>query len=76
MRTRFGSSALSLSLHEEPTEEERQAELKKQQEKKRQLEQERLLERKRELERKRDAEEQELSVMRLEKQRRAELVGK
>jgi len=70
------SSALSLSLHEEPTEEERQAELKKQQEKKRQLEQERLLERKRELERKRDAEEQELSVMRLEKQRRAELVGK
>ncbi|HKP66783.1 MAG TPA: PilT/PilU family type 4a pilus ATPase [Casimicrobiaceae bacterium] len=70
------SSALSLSLHEEPTEEERQAELKKQQEKKRQLEQERLLDRKRELERKRDAEEQELSVMRLEKQRRAELVGK
>jgi twitching motility protein PilU len=70
------SSALSLSLHEEPTEEERQAELQKQQERKRQLEQERLLERKREVERKRDAEEQQLSVMRLEKQRRAELVGK
>jgi hypothetical protein len=39
------------------------------------VEQERLFERKRELERKREAEDQELSVMRLQKQR-AELVGK
>ena len=69
------SSALSLSIHEGPTEEERQLELQKQQEKKRQMEQERLLERKRELDRKREAEDQELSVMRLQKQR-AELVGK
>ena len=69
------SSALSLSIHEGPTEEERQLEFQKQQEKKRQMEQERLLERKRELDRKREAEDQELSVMRLQKQR-AELVGK
>ena len=69
------SSALSLSIHEGPTEEERQVEFQKQQEKKRQVEQERLFERKRELERKREAEDQELSVMRLQKQR-AELVGK
>ena len=69
------SSALSLSIHEGPTEEERQLEFQKQQEKKRQVEQERLFERKRELERKREAEDQELSVMRLQKQR-AELVGK
>ena len=69
------SSALSLSIHAEPTEEERQLELQKQQEKKRQMEQERLRERKRELERKREAEDQELSVMRLQKQR-TELVGK
>jgi twitching motility protein PilU len=69
------SSALSLSIHEGPTEEERQLEFQKQQEKKRQVEQERLCERKRELERKREAEDQELSVMRLQKQR-AELVGK
>ena len=69
------SSALSLSIHEGPTEEERQLELQKHQEKKRQMEQERLLERKRELDRKREAEDQELSVMRLQKQR-AELVGK
>ena len=69
------SSALSLSIHEGPTGEERQLELQKQQEKKRQMEQERLLERKRELDRKREAEDQELSVMRLQKQR-AELVGK
>ena len=69
------SSALSLSIHEGPTEEQRQAELQKQQEKKRQLEQERLLERKRELDRKREAEDEQLSVLRLKKQR-AELVGK
>ena len=69
------SSALSLSIHEGPTEEERQLEFQKQQEKKRQVEQERLFERKRELERKREAEDQELSVMRLQKQR-AEMVGK
>ena len=69
------SSALSLSIHAEPTEEERQLELQKQQERKRQLEQERLIERKRELDRKREAEDQQLSVMRLQKQR-AELVGK
>ena len=69
------SSALSLSIHEGPTEEERQLEFQRQQEKKRQVEQERLFERKRELERKREAEDQELSVMRLQKQR-AELVGK
>ena len=69
------SSALSLSIHEGPTEEERQLEFQKQQEKKRQVEQERLCERKRELERKREAEDQELSVMRLQKQR-TELVGK
>ena len=69
------SSALSLSIHEGPTEEERQLEFQKQQEKKRQVEQERLFERKRELERKREAEDQELSVMRLQKQR-TELVGK
>src|SRR6187397_47566 len=68
------SSALSLSIHEGPTEEERQLEFQRQQEKKRQVEQERLFERKRELERKREAEDQELSVMRLQKQR-AELVG-
>jgi len=69
------SSALSLSIHEGPTEEQRQIELQKQQEKKRQLEQERLLERKRELDRKREAEDEQLSVLRLKKQR-AELVGK
>ena len=69
------SSALSLSIHEGPTEEERQLEFQKQQEKKRQVEQERLFERKRELDRKREAEDQQLSVMRLQKQR-AELVGK
>jgi twitching motility protein PilU len=69
------SSALSLSIHEGPTEEQREAELQKQQEKKRQLEHERLLERKRELDRKREAEDEQLSVLRLKKQR-AELVGK
>jgi len=69
------SSALSLSIHEGPTEEQRQIELQKQQEKKRQLEQERLLERKRELDRKREAEDEQLSGLRLKKQR-AELVGK
>ena len=69
------SSALSLSIHEGPTEEQREAELQKQQEKKRQLEQERLLERKLELDRKREAEDEQLSVLRLKKQR-AELVGK
>src|SRR6476661_1250016 len=54
------SSTISLSMHEEPSEEERQQALQKQQERKRQLEQERLLklqeERKRELEKKRELE--------------------
>jgi twitching motility protein PilU len=58
------SSALSLSIHEGPTEEQREAELQKQQEKKSQLEHERLLERKRELDRKRESEDEQLSVMR------------
>src|SRR6476660_8592093 len=69
------SSALSLSIHEEPTGEERQLELQKQQEKKRQMEQERLLERKRELDRKREIEDQQLEMLRVQKQR-VELVGK
>jgi twitching motility protein PilU len=66
-------STLSLSIHEGPTEEERQLELMKQQEKKRQLEHERLLERKRELDRKREMEEQQLEMLR---SRKLEQVGK
>ena len=74
------SSAISLSMHEEPSEEERQQALQKQQERKRQLEQERLLklqeERKRELEKKRELEDQQLETLRLQKQQRLEQVGK
>jgi twitching motility protein PilU len=74
------SSGLSLSMHEEPTEEERKLELQKQQEKKRELEQVRLhklqLERKAELEKKRQLEDQQLEALRMQKQQRLEQVGK
>jgi twitching motility protein PilU len=74
------TSGLSLSMHEEPTEEERKLELQKQQEKKRELEQARLqalqLERKLELEKKREFEDRQLEALRMQKQQRLEHVGK
>jgi twitching motility protein PilU len=74
------TSGLSLSMHEEPTEEQRKEELQKQQEKKRQLEQERLLklqqERKVQLEKQRALEDQQLEALRLQKEQRLEQVGK
>ncbi len=74
------TSGLSLSMHEEPTEEQRKHELQKQQEKKRQVEQERLLklqqERKVQLEKQRALEDQQLEALRLQKEQRLEQVGK
>ena len=73
------SSGLSLSMHEEPTPEERDDALRQQQEKKRQLEQERLvqlqLERKREIEKKRELEDQQLETLRQQKTLRVEQVA-
>jgi twitching motility protein PilU len=67
------TSTLSLAMHEEPSEDQRQEELQRQQEKKRQLEQQRLqelqLERKREQDKKRELEDQQLATLRLQKQR-------
>ena len=74
------TSGLSLSMHEEPTEEQRKHELQKQQEKKRQVEQERLLklqqDRKVQLEKQRALEDQQLEALRLQKEQRLEQVGK
>lgn len=74
------SSGLVLSMHEEPTGEQREEELRKQQERKRQLEQERLvklqLERKLALEKKRELEDRQLEAMRVQKLQRLEEVAK
>jgi twitching motility protein PilU len=60
------SSGLSLSMHEEPTAEERQKELARQQDTKRQLE----------LAKKREHEDQQLEALRLQKMQRLEAVAK
>ena len=74
------SSGLALSMHEEPTTEQREQELLKQHEKKRQLEQERLvklqLERKLALEKKRELEDRQLEALRVQKLQRLEEVAK
>jgi twitching motility protein PilU len=74
------TSGLSLSIDEEPTEEERQQELQQQQARRKQLEQERALrqqeEKKLELARKRELEDLQLETLRREKQQRLEMVGK
>ena len=74
------SSGLALSIDQEPTEEERTAELARQREKRKQLEQERELklaeEKRQELAKKRDLEDRQLEALRREKQQRLEMVGK
>ena len=74
------SSGLALSIDQEPTEEERTAELARQREKRKQLEQERELklaeEKRQELAKKRELEDRQLEALRREKQQRLEMVGK
>jgi len=74
------TSGLSLSIDEEPTEEERRQELRQQQERRKELEQERARkqqeEKRLELAKKRELEDLQLEAMRREKQQRLEMVGK
>ena len=74
------SSGLALSIDQEPTEEERTAELLRQREKRKQVEQERELklaeEKRQELAKKREIEDRQLDALRREKQQRLEMVGK
>jgi twitching motility protein PilU len=74
------SSGLALSIDQEPSEEERTAELQRQREKRKQLEQERELklaeETRQELAKMRELEDRQLEALRREKQQRLEMVGK
>jgi twitching motility protein PilU len=74
------SSGLELSMHEEPSEEERLQELQKQQDKRRELEMARLrkqqAERQAELAKKRELEDRQLEALRLQKQQRLAEAGR
>ena len=74
------SSGLALSIDQEPSEEDRLAEMQRQREKRKHVEQERELklaeEKRQELAKKREIEDRQLEALRREKQQRLEMVGK